>query len=162
MIFLLIPLTYIELSRPRDLVKGSINLVIGMLLFVKNNVFDNLYFSIILVITVLFIFYLVEIFTIRWNQLTNNEKNKLKTIVELKKNFLSLIEVISLARKEFLNLKNIFKFGENNENFNKKKWVRNSENDNMNNSNENNLLTLEMQKTTTIQSKKGTINEGKK
>ena len=162
MIFLLIPLTYIELSRPRDLLKASINLIIGMLLLVKNNVFDNLYSSLLIVITTLFIFYLVEIFSIRWNQLTNKEKNKLKTVVELKKNVSLLIEAISLARKDIFNLNNILKFGRKNENLNKKKWVRNTENDNIKTSNKNNLLTLEMPKKTTIQSKKDTINEEKK
>ena len=104
-------------------------------------------------------FYLVEIFSIRWNQLTYQEKNKLKTFVELKKNFATLIEAISLARKDFLNLNNSFRFRRNNENLNKKKWVRNAENDNIVNSNKNNLLTLEMPKKTTNQSKKDTINE---
>ena len=159
---MLIPLTYIEISRPRDLIKASINLIIGMLLLVKNNLFDNLNFFILIVITILFIFYLVEIFSIRWNQLTNNEKNKLKTFVELKKNVLTLVEAISLARKDFLNSNNILKFGRNNEDLNKKKWVRNGENVSINISNKNNLLTLEMSKKATVQSKKDTINEEKK
>ena len=81
-IFLLTPLIYIELGRPRDLIKAGLNLVIGMLLIFKYKIFDGLYSSILFVITILFIFYLVEIFTIRWNQLTNQEKNKLRTIVE--------------------------------------------------------------------------------
>ena len=160
MIFLLIPLTYIELSRPRDLIKASINLIIGMLLLVKNSVFDNLYSSILIVITLLFIFYLVEIFSIRWNQLTNQEKNKLKTVIEFKKNVSLLLEAISLAGNDFLNFKNFLKFGKNNENLNKKKWVRNGENDNINSSTKNNLLTLEMPKKTT-QFKKDTIDEKK-
>jgi len=105
---------------------------------------------------------LVEIFSIRWNQLTNQEKNKLKTIVEFKKNISKLFDAISLARKDYLNLNNILKFGRNNENLNKKEWVRNSENDNIITSNKKNLLTLEMPKNATIQSKKDTINEEKK
>ena len=155
---MLIPLTYIEISRPRDLIKASINLIIGMLLLVKNNLFDNLNFFILIVITILFIFYLVEIFSIRWNQLTNNEKNKLKTVVELKKNVSILKEAISLAGKDFLNSNNILKLGNNNEDLNKKKWVRNGGNDNINSSNKNNLLTLEMPKKATMQSKKDKIN----
>ena len=161
-IFLLIPLLYIELGRPRDFIKASINLFIGMLLLIKNNVFGRLYSSILIVLTILLIFYLIEIFSIRWNQLTNLEKNKLKTIVEFKKNVSLLIEAISLASKDFLNLKNLLKFDRNNENLNKKKWVRNSVNDKINTSNKNNLQTVEMTKKTTIQSKKDTIDEEKK
>ena len=81
--------------------------------------------------------------------------------MEFKKNISKLIEAINLARKDFLNLNNILKFGKNNENLNKKKWVRNGENDNIITSNKNNLLTLEMPKKATIQSKKDTINEEK-
>ena len=69
---------------------------------------------------------------------------------------------VSLARKDFLNSINFFKFGRKNENLKKKKWVRNSENDNIDNSNKNNLLTLEMPKKATIRSKKDTINREKK
>ena len=158
---MLIPLLYLELGRPRDLIKAGINLVIGMLLLIKNNDFDPLYSSILIAITILFIFYLVEIFSIRWNQLTNQEKNKLKTILELKKNVSKLLEAISLARKDFFNSNNFLKFGRKYENLNKKKWVRNGENDNINNSNQNNLQTLEMQKESTIQSKKDTIKKKK-
>ena len=158
---MLIPLLYIELGRPRDLIKAGINLVIGMLLLFKGNVFDRLYSSILIALTILFIFYLVEIFSIRWNQLTNQEKNKLKTIVELKKNVLILIEALSLATKDFNNSNNFLKFGRNNENLNKKKWVRNGENDNINNSNKNNLQIVEMSKKATIQSKKDTIKKKK-
>ena len=128
-IFLLIPLIYIELGRPRDLIKGGFNLLIGISLLIKHNVFDNLYSSILIFITILLNFYLVEIFSIRWNQLTNQEKIKLKTIVELRKNLSKFLEAISLARKDFLNSNNFLKFPKKNENLIKKKWVRNEEND---------------------------------
>ena len=159
-IFLLMPLLYIELGRPRDFIKGGLNLVIGMLLIFKHNNFDTLIYSIFTVITILLTFYLIEIFSIRWNQLTNQEKNKLKTLEELKKNLSIFLKAISLARQDFLNSNNILKFGRKNENLNKKKWVRNDENDNIINSNKNNLLTLEMPKKATNQSTKDTINEG--
>ena len=158
-IFLLTPLIYIELGRPRDFLKGGLNLVIGMFLLVKRNIFGNLYSAILIFITILLIFYLVEIFSIRWHQLTNQEKNKLKTILELKKNLSTFLEAISLARKDFFNSINIFKFAKNNEKFNKKKWVRNDENDNINTSNKNDLLTIEMPQKTTNESKKDTINK---
>ena len=64
--------------------------------------------------------------------------------------------------KNFLNLNNILNFGRKNENLSQKKWVRKSENDNINISNKKNLLTLEMPKKATIQSKKDTMDEEKK
>ena len=78
----------------------------------------------------------------------------------MKKNLSIFLKSISLARHDFLNSNNILKFGRKNENLNKKKWVRNDENDNIVNSNKNNLLTLEMPKKATNQSTKDTINEG--
>ena len=152
------PSLYIELGRPRDLIKGGFNLVIGIILIFKNNGFDTLYSSIFIVMTILLTFYLVEIFSIRWNQLTNQEKNKLKTFKELKKNLSIFFKAISLARKDFLNSNNIFKFGGKKENLNKKKWVRNDENDNIVTLNKNNLLTLDMPKKATNESTKDTIN----
>ena len=146
------PLIYIELGRPRDLIKAGFNLVIGMLLLLKHNFFNRLDSSILIIITLLLIFYIVEIFSIRWNQLTNQEQNKLKTIVEFKKNVSILVEATSLARKDFLNSTKILKFGKKNENLNKKKWVRNG--DNIITSNKNNLLTLEMQKKKQLNLKK--------
>ena len=160
-IFLLTPLIYIELGRPRDLIKAGLNLVIGMLLIFKYKIFDGLYSSILFVITILFIFYLVEIFTIRWNQLTNQEKNKLRTIVEFKKNVSIFLDAISLARKNLFNLNNSFKFGKNNENKKNKKWVMNNKNDSMIISNTNKLRNVEMQKKATIEFKKDTIDDEK-
>ena len=81
--------------------------------------------------------------------------------MELKKNISILLEAISLARKDLVNSNSIFKFGRNNKNLDKKKWVRNGENDRIITSNKKNLLTLEMKTTTTNQSKKDTINEEK-
>ena len=159
---MLIPLIYIELGRPRDLIKGGLNLFVGMSLIVQQNVPNTLFFSTLIFITILLTFYLVEIFSLRWNQLTSQEKNKLKTLVELKKNLSKFSEAIALARKDLLNSINILKLGKKNENLNKKKWVRNDENDNMVTSNKKNLLTLEMQKKATNQSKKDTISEEKK
>ena len=104
-IFLLVPLLYIELGRPKDLIKASINLVIGMLLLLKSNVFDRLYSSILIALTILFIFYLAEIFSIRWNQLTNQEKNKLQTLEELKKNLSIFLKAISLATVSYTHLR---------------------------------------------------------
>ena len=74
------PLIYIELGRPRDFIKGGLNLVIGMLLIYKQSSINTLNYLILIVINTLLTFYIVEIFSIRWNQLTNQEKNKLQTL----------------------------------------------------------------------------------
>ena len=160
-VFLLTPLLYLELGRPKDFIKAGLNLIVGMLLIVKHNLFDNLYTSILIFVSILFIFYLVEIFSIRWNQLTNQEKNKLKTMAELKKNVSMFIEAISLAKKNLFNLNDILKFGAIIEYFNKKKSVINGKNDSIVSPIKNNFLALKMPKTTTFKFKKDKINEKK-
>ena len=137
-IFLFIPLIYIELGRPKDFLKAGLNLIIGMILILKHKVFDNLYSLIIFLILLLISFYIVEIFSLRWNQLTDKEKNKLKSTEEFKKNVIKFLEAISLLLRNFLNLINIFKFDKNDENLINKKWVRNNKNAKILTSNEKN------------------------
>ena len=132
-IFLLIPLIYIELGRPKDFIKAGLNLIIGIILIIKNRFFENSYPATYLLITVsvLIVFYGQEIFLGRWNQLTVQEKKKLISLLELKKNVSKLLEAILLGCNNILKSLNIFKLNNNNENINKKKWVRNDKNDNM-------------------------------
>jgi len=131
-IFLLIPIFYLEVGRPNDLIKAGLNLLIGIILIIKNKVFENSFFVIsYLLITSLFIFYLSELFSYRWNQLTDKEKGELITSFKFKKNLSEILEAIKLG---FLNLNksiNFFNFNKNKEDSNKKKWVRNNRDDNI-------------------------------
>ena len=130
-IFLFIPLIYLEVGRPKDLIKAFLNLLIGIILIINNNLFDNSFIAIFLIVTALFLFYLVEIFSSRWNQLTDQEKSKLTTLVEFKKNISKISEAITLAVRNLKNSLNFFKFDRNNKNINTKTWVRNDNNDNI-------------------------------
>ena len=158
-IILIMPLIYIEFGRPRDLIKAGLNLIIGMILIIKNSMFDNLYLSILIFVSILVALYVLEIFSLRWNQLTDQEKNKLRTLVELKKNLAIFLESISLVFRKSFNLINFLKFDKKNENLIKKKWVRNDENVNILSSNKNKLVNLEMKKKTTIESVKDIIQD---
>ena len=153
------PLIYIEFGRPRDLIKAGLNLIIGMILIIKNSMFDNLYLSILIFVSILVALYVLEIFSLRWNQLTDQEKNKLRTLVEFKKNLAIFLQSISLVFRKSFNLINFLKFDKKNENLIKKKWVRNDENVNILSSNKNKLVNLEMKKKTTIESVKDIIQD---
>ena len=131
-IFLTVPIIYLELGKPKDLIKAFLNLVIGLILIIKNKTLDESFFVIFLSLTVLVIFYLVELFLSRWYQLTENEKKKLTTFLEFKNNFLKILESINLVFSDFTKPSNFFNFGSNNKNTTKKKWVRNEKNDNIN------------------------------
>jgi len=130
-IFLTVPIIYLELGKPKDLIKAFLNLLIGLILIIKNKTLDGSFFLIFLFLTVLIIFYLVELFLSRWHQLTDNEKKKLITFLEFKKNFLKILESISLVFGDFKKPSNFLNFGSNNKNTTPKKCVRNDKNDNI-------------------------------
>ncbi len=129
-IYLTVPLIYLELGKPKDLIRAFLNLLIGLILIIRNKTLDESFFVIFL-LTVLFIFYLVELFLSRWYQLTDNEKKKLTTFLEFKNNFLKILESIKLVFGDVMKPSNFFNFGSNNKNTSQKKWVRNDKNDNI-------------------------------
>ena len=130
-IFLSVPLIYLELGRPRDLIRAFLNLLIGFMLIIKNKTIDESSFVIFLSITALIVLYVVEIFFSRWYQLTDVEKKKLITFLEFKNNVLKLLEALNLGISNFTKSFNFFNFGSNNQNTSPKKWVRNDKNDNI-------------------------------
>ena len=130
-IFVLVPIIYLELGRPKDLIKGFLNLLIGFILIIKNRIIDDSLFGIFLLLTVLVFFYLIELFLSRWNQLTDNEKKKLSTFLEFKNNFSKILEAINLVVSNFAKPLNFFNYSSNNQNTTQKKWVRNDNNDNI-------------------------------
>ena len=77
------------------------------------------------------ILYLLELFSSRWNQLTDKEKNKLTTFLEFKNNLSKILEAINLGVRNFAKPLNLFNLGSKNQNTNPKKWVRNDKNDNI-------------------------------
>ena len=130
-IFLFVPLIYLELGRPKDLIKSFLNLLIGFILIIKNKAIDQSIFLIFLLFTLLVVLFIVELFLSRWNQLTDKEKTKLTTFLEFKNNLSKILEAINLGLKNFAKPLNFFNFGGNNQNKIPKKWVRNDKNDNI-------------------------------
>ena len=130
-IFLLVPLVYLELGRPKDLIKAFLNLLIGFILIIKNKVFNESFVFIFLFFVVLVVLYLGELFSFRWNQLTDKEKNKLKTFLEFKNNLSKLLSAFNFGVKSFAKPLNFFNFDKNNQVITPKKWERNDKNDNI-------------------------------
>ena len=130
-IFLFVPIIYLELGRPKDLIKAFLNLLIGLVLIIKNKILGESFFVIILLLTLLVVLYVVELFLSRWNQLTDNEKNKLTTFLELKNNLSKIFEAIFLGVGNFAKPLNFFNFDSNKQTTSPKKWGRNDKNDNM-------------------------------
>jgi len=130
-VFLLVPIIYLELGRPKDFIKAFLNLLIGFILIIKNKMIYESFFVVFLLFTGLVVLYVVELFLSRWYQLTDNEKIKLTTFLELRKNISKISEAINLGVRNFAKPSNFFNFGSNNQNTSPKKWVRNEKNDNI-------------------------------
>ena len=107
-IFLFVPIIYLQLGRPKELIKAFLNLLIGFILIIKSNKIDQSSFAIFLIITILVVSYVVELFLSRWNQLTDKEKNKLTTFLELKNNLLKILEAFNLGFSNFAKALNFF------------------------------------------------------
>ena len=131
--FLLVPLLYLELGKPNDLIKAFLNLSIGFILIIKNKIIGESFFVIFLLLTLLEIIYLIELFLSRWNQLTDKEKNKLTTFLEFKKNLSKILEAINFGFRNFTKDINFLNFDGKNKKISQKKWVRNENNDNIKN-----------------------------
>ena len=132
-VFLLVPLLYLELGRPKDLIKAFLNLSIGFILIIKNKIIDESLFFIFFLLTLLGVIYLAELFLTRWNQLTDKEKNKLITFLEFKKNLSKILEAINFGLGNFTKDIIFLKFDGKNKKISSKKWVRNENNDNIKN-----------------------------
>ena len=130
-IFLFVPLIYLELGRPKDLIKAFFNLLIGFILIIQNKIIDKSFLVICIFFTSLVVLYLFELFLSRWNQLTDKEKNKLSTFLELKNNLSKTLEAINLGVMNITKSINFLNFDRNNQKIKTKKWVRNDKNDNI-------------------------------
>ena len=131
--FIILPLLYLELGRPKDLIRAFLNLSIGFILIIKNKIIDESFFVIFLLLTLLEIMYSVELFLFRWNQLTDLEKNKLTTFLEFKKNLSKILEAINFGFRNFKKDMIFLNFEGKNKKLIPKKWVRNENNDNIKN-----------------------------
>ena len=124
-IFLFVPIIYLELGRSKDLIRAFFNLLIGLILIIKNKTINQSFFIILLLLTVLVVLYLVELVLSRWYQLTDKEKEKLTTFLEFKNNLSKIYEAVNLGVNNFTKPLNYFNFGSNNQDKTTKKWVRN-------------------------------------
>ena len=155
-IFLFLPLVFIEIGRPRDLIRSGLYFFVGVILITKYDVQYKLFNLLIVCISFLVAFHILEIFSFRYNLLTDQEKNKLRSFVEIKNNVFKFFLALTLVLKNFSETQ--FIVNNENKNSSKKKWVRNDDNANIFSSDNDKLITLEMEKTPTNQPGKDIIN----
>jgi len=125
-ISLLTSLFFIELGRPKDLIKSGLILLLGIFLIIYKNLFT---FKISLILTlnaVLILFYFIENFSFRWNQLLDKEKFDITSFSGFNKNFSIIYKIISVDFKKLLSNIKVFNIFKNTSL--KKKWVRKEDN----------------------------------
>ena len=115
-------LLFIELGRPKDLIKSGLLILLGTYIIIYKNIFTFKISFILTLNSTLITFYFIEIFSYRWNLLLEKEKIDIQSLSGLKKNFSIIYKIISVDFKNLF-LKNIFK----NTSI-KKKWVRKQNN----------------------------------
>ena len=119
-LFLLIPIIFIELGRPKDFIRAALILVIGLYCSFETRDFDNTFKVFLLINTLLIAILVFDISLYRWNQLSDIEKEKMRTFSELKKNMFKFFTSINIAKNKLNNFK-MFNFKNNKVT---KKWVR--------------------------------------
>ncbi len=122
LIFLIIPLIFIELGRPKDLVKACLLLISGIALLISSNSFSEENLLIIMINTLLVTFLVYEVFQNRWNQLTEKEKKVLITLSSLKYKLKVFTNALKLTFQNIFQNSLKFKLFKNN--ITSKKWVR--------------------------------------
>tara|TARA_Y100001978_G_scaffold156190_1_gene141692 strand:+ start:126 stop:623 length:498 start_codon:yes stop_codon:yes gene_type:complete len=96
-IFLLIPIIFIELARPKDLFKAGLLFLSGISLILQYDNFDDETLLIFLINGLITYIFLIEIFSVRWNQLSLKEKNQLATLKEISGKFQIFFNVIRIT-----------------------------------------------------------------
>lgn len=156
---LILPSIFLELGRPNDLLIGGFILLTGVFLILKQNIFVNSLTVFVLINFVLMVFLLLEIFSIRWNQLSEKEKIKLKNFNEILKNFSLFFYALLGGFKKIYSVLNIFNFNKSNPI--KKKWIRLDENPIQTNLDKKASSSTPMQSKTTQPKIEDIINPGK-
>ena len=118
-------LLFIELGRPKDLIKSGLLILLGTFLLIYKNALNYKVSLILSLNAVLISFYFIENFSYRWNQLLEKEKFDIRSMSGFKRNLSIIYRIIRLDLKNIFldnHIGNIFK----NTSI-KKKWVRKQE-----------------------------------
>ena len=100
---LALPLILVELSRPRDWLKGGLFLFLGLFLLVENDLLRGSINLFVIPIAILYGIMISEIFKTRWYQLSLKEKKRIGSFERWFESFKQLGQILALQVKGFLN-----------------------------------------------------------
>ena len=156
---LLISLLFIELDRPKDLIKSGLMITLGIFFIIYKNSISFSTYLILMLQSILLSFYIVENYLFRWNQLLEREKKEItsfKGFINKSNLYLNLV----MDGVKILFLKNFNKNLLKNNSI-QKKWVREKVNINDSTLTNTNLKEYKSNDKTTIFSKEDIINDEK-
>ncbi len=159
LLFLLVPIIFIEFARSRDLIKATFLLLLGIFLILSS---DNFTLDIILLMgfsTIINTIFVIEVFTNRWIQLSESEKKEFKTLHTIKSKLSVFFNALKITFQMIT--KNFKKINVLSKNQTSKKWVRSEKKVNKNISEELKLNSSDLNFKTTNIPKKDIIKDEK-
>ena len=116
------PIIFIEFARQRDFFKASLLLLIGIFLIMSFDIFQVETIFLLVANSLLITLLVAEVFTNRWTQLSEKEKQELITIQSMRSKFFNFLNALKLSIEKFY-LK-VSKFNSKENKSPTKKWVR--------------------------------------
>ena len=104
LLVLALPLILVELSRPRDWLKGGLFLFLGLFLIVENDLLRGSINLLVISMTILYGKLIFEIIQTRWYQLSSEEKKRIGSFQRWFESFKQLGQSFVLLGTGFLNL----------------------------------------------------------
>ncbi len=122
LLILALPLMLVELSRPRDWLTGGLFLFLGLFLLVENDLLRGSINLLVIAMVILYGQMMLEIFQIRWYQLSSEEKKRIGSFQRWFESFKQLGQSFVLLFKGFLNISTSFT-NKSEKPLKEKKWV---------------------------------------
>ena len=102
-LILVLPLILVELSRPRDWLRGGLFLFLGLFLLVENDILRGSINVFVIPMSILYGIMILEIINNRWYQLSDDEKKRIASLERWFESFKQLSQIIALLGSGFLN-----------------------------------------------------------
>ena len=102
-LILALPLILVELSRPRDWLKGGLFLFLGLFLLVEKDLLKGSINLLLISMALLYGIMMSEIIKTRWHQLSLKEKKRIGSFERWFESFYQLGQIFTLLGKGFFN-----------------------------------------------------------
>ena len=123
LLILALPLILVELSRPKDWLIGGLFLFLGLFLLVESDVLRGSINLFVFSMAILYGIMILEIFQIRWFQLSFEEKKRIRSLDRWFKSVKELVQIFNLLGNSFLNFFKSLRT-QSDKPLIEKKWVR--------------------------------------